>query len=112
MSLLFGNKGEKRAAAFLAKKGGYKLLGRNYRCKYGEIDIIMETGEILVFIEVKARTSSKYGLGYESVTASKQEKLFKTAQHYMSENGERAARFDVVSIDGDEITHIENAFSG
>ena len=109
MSILFGNKGEKRAANFLSKKG-YKLLAKNYRCKYGEIDIIMEQGETLVFIEVKARSSAKYGLGYESVTASKQEKLLKTAQTYMVEKGERPARFDVVSIDGDEITHIENAF--
>ncbi|PLX67523.1 MAG: YraN family protein [Denitrovibrio sp.] len=109
MSLLFGNKGEKKATDFLKKKG-YKLLDKNYRCKYGEIDIIMEIGDILVFIEVKARSSEKYGLGYESVTTSKQEKLLKTAQTYMSENGERAARFDVVSIDGDKITHIENAF--
>jgi len=107
--LNFGQSGEKRAAKYLSKKG-YKILGKNYRSKYGEIDIIAEKGGVLVFVEVKARSSAKFGLGYESVTSKKQEKLLLTAQQYMTEKGERPAQFDVISIDGDDITHIENAF--
>jgi len=111
MSLLFGKKSEKKAANFL-KKNGYSILAMNYRCKFGEIDIIAEKDDLLVFVEVKARTSAKYGMGYESVTAAKQEKLLKTAYVYMAEKGERPAQFDVISIDGDEISHIPNAFGG
>lgn len=109
MSLSFGKSGEKTAAKFLRKKG-YNIAGTNYRCRFGEIDIIAEKDGVMVFVEVKARSSAKFGLGYEAVTADKQAKLIKTAQHYMAENGEAPARFDVISIDGSEITHIENAF--
>ncbi|ADD69173.1 protein of unknown function UPF0102 [Denitrovibrio acetiphilus DSM 12809] len=111
MRLLFGKKGEKKAACFLEKQG-YAIVEMNYRCKFGEIDIIAEKNGVLIFVEVKTRSTDKFGLGYESVTLSKQQKLFKTAQHYMVENGEMPAQFDVISIDGDTLTHIPNAFSG
>lgn len=104
-----GRSGERKAAKFLSRKG-YKILELNYRCRFGEIDIIAADGDVTVFVEVKTRSSDKFGLGYESVVRSKQDKLMKTAQHYMMENGESPARFDVVSIDGGRVTHIEDAF--
>jgi len=110
MKLSFGQKGEDKAVRYLTKKG-YKVLTRNYRCKYGEIDIIAEDNGTLVFIEVKARTSDIFGQGFEAVTKPKQQKLAKTAMHYMSENGEMPARFDVISIDRGIISHITNAIT-
>ncbi len=110
-----GKRGEDIAAAFLKKKG-YKLLFRNYKCSFGEIDIIAKHKKILSFIEVKTRSTKKYGLPQEAVTPAKQTKISRVAlefvQRYKMDN--RAARFDVVSVqylnDGYEIDLIENAF--
>jgi len=110
-----GKKGEDIAAAFLEKKG-YNLLFRNYKCSFGEIDIIAKHKKTLSFIEVKTRSTKKYGLPHEAVTPAKQAKISRVAlefvQRYKMEN--RAARFDVVSVqslnDGCEVNLIENAF--
>jgi len=110
-----GEKGEDIAAVFLEKKG-YNILFRNYKCSFGEIDIIAKHKKILSFIEVKTRSTKKYGLPQEAVTAVKQTKISRVAlefiQRYKMEN--RAARFDVVSVqyfnDGYEVDLIENAF--
>ena len=108
-------KGEDIAAAFIEKKG-YNLLFRNYKCSFGEIDIIAKHKKTLSFIEVKTRSTKKYGLPQEAVTPAKQAKISRVAlefvQRYKMEN--RAARFDVVSVqslnDGSEVDLIENAF--
>ena len=110
-----GEKGEDIAAAFLKKKG-YNILFRNYKCSFGEIDIIAKHKKILSFIEVKTRSTKKYGLPQEAVTTAKQTKISRVAlefvQRYKMDN--RAARFDVVSVqslnDGSEVDLIENAF--
>jgi putative endonuclease len=110
-----GKKGEDIAAAFLKKKG-YNILFRNYKCSFGEIDIIAKHKKTLSFIEVKTRSTKKYGLPQEAVTPAKQAKISRVAlefvQRYKMEN--RAARFDVVSVqslnDGYEVDLIENAF--
>jgi len=110
-----GEKGEDIAAAFLEKKG-YNILFRNYKCSFGEIDIIAKHKKILSFIEVKTRSTKKYGLPQEAVTPAKQTKISRVAlefvQRYKMDN--RAARFDVVSVqylnDGYEVDLIENAF--
>jgi len=110
-----GEKGEDIAAAFLKKKG-YNILFRNYKCSFGEIDIIAKHKKILSFIEVKTRSTKKYGLPQEAVTSVKQAKISRVAlefvQRYKMDN--RAARFDVVSVqslnDGYEVDLIENAF--
>ena len=110
-----GEKGEDIAAAFLEKKG-YNILFRNYKCSFGEIDIIAKHKKTLSFIEVKTRSTKKYGLPQEAVTPAKQAKISRVAlefvQRYKMEN--RAARFDVVSVqslnDGYEVDLIENAF--
>jgi putative endonuclease len=110
-----GTKYEGVAMEYLDKKG-YLELGRNYYSRYGEIDLIckdVKKGE-LVFVEVKYRKSTKYGSGLESITRSKQRKLVKTAQIYLKENRLKDIpyRFDIISILGDEIEHIENAIWG
>lgn len=110
-----GKKGEDIAAAFLEKKG-YNILFRNYKCSFGEIDIIAKHKKTLSFIEVKTRSTKKYGLPQEAVTPAKQAKISRVAlefvQRYKMDN--RAARFDVVSVqylnDGCEVDLIENAF--
>ena len=78
MSLTVGNLGEYLACQYL-KKLGYKILDRNYRIRGGEIDIVAQDRDYLVFIEVKTRNSSEYGLPSESITPWKIKALLKTA---------------------------------
>ena len=107
--ILAGRKGEKTAARYL-KHQGYHVVELNYRSKFGEIDIIAKKDGVTHFVEVKARSTARFGKGYEAVGQAKQIKLIKTAEAYMAEKGECPAQFDVVSIDGDEITFLPNAF--
>ncbi|MCD8553988.1 YraN family protein [Seleniivibrio sp.] len=109
MILGLGQSGEKKAEKYLLANG-YEVLDKNYRCKFGEIDIIAAKEGVLIFVEVKTRSSGGYGMGFESVTKKKQEKLLLTAQTYMVGKKPMPARFDVISIDNGEITHIKNAF--
>lgn len=105
-----GRTGEQKAAQFLKKKR-YTIRETNYRSRFGEIDIIAEKEGVVVFVEVKTRKTGTFGAGLESVTRSKQQKLLKTAQFYtVEQNLQCVCRFDVISIDGSTITHIENAF--
>ena len=95
-----GNKGEDLACAYL-KKLGYKILDRNYLIRGGEIDIVAKDKDELVFIEVKARYSHKFGLPVEAITPWKLKALFKTALFYIQKIrwGDKPYRFDVLSID-------------
>ena len=113
---LLGQSGEARASSFLKKKG-YKIISTNYRCRYGEIDIIAKNDEVLVFIEVKTRTSKEFGGPAAAVDLRKQIQISKTAHHYLANQGniEIDARFDVVSVltqkdKATEIEHIVDAF--
>ncbi|MDW7772060.1 MAG: YraN family protein [Desulfobulbaceae bacterium] len=94
-----GSLGEEIAVSFL-KKSGYAIIERNYRKRYGEIDIIAEDGGELVFIEVKTRKSSSFGSPFEAVDSRKQEKMSRVAMAYMISRSltEQAARFDVVAV--------------
>jgi len=94
-----GDRGEDLAAASL-KKQGYKILERNYRTPLGEIDLIARHQKALVFIEVKTRTSDRFGAGQEAVHHAKQARLRKLADYYLKQKrlGEVAVRFDVVGI--------------
>ena len=94
-----GAKGEEIALRYL-KSRGYRILERNYRIKFGEIDIIAEQGDNLVFIEVKTRSDNHFGSPFESVTKQKQKQLSKVALEYISKQGchNRPSRFDVVGI--------------
>jgi putative endonuclease len=111
LNRLFGDIGENMAAKHL-KKSGYKILGRNYNTPFGELDIIATKDEVLVFVEVKRRSSTRFGTAAEAVTYSKQRKVIKSAQYYCMKEKKLQClcRFDVVAIDGDVLTHIENAF--
>jgi putative endonuclease len=110
-----GKEGEELALKFL-KKNGYRIVERNYRCRYGEIDIIARDGAVLVFVEVKARASGAFGLPAESVDARKQRHIINASTEYLAKNGltDTPARFDVVSIEmggGDaSMELIRNAF--
>ena len=110
-----GKTGETAAAKYL-KKNGYKILARNYRRTYGEIDIVAQKGENVAFVEVKTRKSDAFGTPAEFVTVQKQKKLIKAAYTYIQEhNIDAAFTFDIVEvyIDGKkvkEINHIKNAF--
>ena len=89
-----------------------RLVTRNYSCRAGEIDLVMQDGEQLVFVEVRYRTRGDFGSALESVTPGKQRKLITTAQHYLQRSGKTpACRFDVVGMGPDRQMHwIKNAF--
>ncbi|MCL2484436.1 MAG: YraN family protein [Endomicrobia bacterium] len=102
---------EKEAAVFLTKNG-YKIIETNFNTKFGEIDIIVKRKDYLVFVEVKYRKSSDTGAPQESVTFQKQQKIIKSAVIYLKRNPTKDnIRFDVIAINGSEITHIESAFT-
>jgi len=94
-----GRCGEDIAGQYL-KKQGYKILECNYRCRYGEIDLIARDGETIVFVEVKSRRSAAFGEPEASVGLAKQKKISTVALCYLEEKHlhDRPARFDVVSI--------------
>jgi putative endonuclease len=99
------------------KKHGLKLLRKNYHCRLGEIDLVMCDQECIVFIEVRYRENADFGNGLDSVNKSKQQKLIKTAQLYLMQEGlyeKVPVRFDVISISSSklkpELIWIKNAF--
>ena len=115
---LLGAYGEDAACAYL-RKAGYKIVGRNYSCRMGEIDIIARDRKYIVFAEVKLRKNDSYGRASEFVTAAKQQRLIVTAQLWLGQNPSRLQpRFDVIEVYAPqgldtvkpEIHHIEDAF--
>lgn len=106
-----GRSAEILAARELGKRG-YVILDCNYRCAYGEIDLVARDGDSLVFVEVRCRRTSSYGTPAESVTPAKQNRLIAAAQHYLqsSNSGETPCRFDVVEVvagkDGLEVANV------
>ncbi|MDR2550869.1 MAG: YraN family protein [Desulfobulbus sp.] len=112
-----GRLGEALAAGFLVKQR-YAIVELNYRKSYGEVDIIAQDGDTVVFVEVKTRKSSGFGTAFEAVDSRKQRQISRIAQEYLQSHGllETPARFDVIAIrlDGDNraaaIDHIKNAF--
>jgi len=107
-----GGPDESLAAAFLERQG-LKILERNYRCRFGEIDLVAASGAVLVFVEVRARRSDDYGGAAASITASKRRRLVATARHYLADRGsERACRFDAILVHGSErrIEWLTNVF--
>ena len=95
-----GSEWEHKAEAYLHGQG-LKTLARNFNCRLGEIDLVMEDGECLVFAEIRYRENSRFGSGAESVTRAKQGRIIRAAQKYLQLHRHRAAqpcRFDVVSL--------------
>ena len=110
---LKGSVGEDIALNYIKKHLKYKILETNYTCDIGEIDIIAKDNKIVVFIEVKYRSSDIYGLPREAVNAAKQRKIKQTAISYLKYNNLYESvdvRFDVVDILDDKVTYIEDAF--
>jgi len=97
--LRLGKCGEEIAVDFL-KEQGYKIIARNYKSRFGEIDIIARDKDTLCFVEVKTRHSDKYGLPEEAVTRLKQRQIAKSALSFLKARAllDKKARFDVVSI--------------
>lgn len=109
-----GNINEDKAVDYIKKNTKLKILERNFSCKLGEIDIIAfdKKENSYVFVEVKYRKDSTFGLGRETVDVYKQRKIINVAQCYLNilEKRNSKLRFAVVDILGDEITFIDNAF--
>ena len=113
-----GTLGEKLARDFLKKKG-YRVLETNFRCRYGEIDIVAEKKDFLVFVEVRTKTSVDFGSPEESVTHAKKEKLIASALAYLSAHQKLPCswRKDFVAVELDQkgkatrIELFENAVS-
>ncbi|UOD34927.1 YraN family protein [Deferribacteraceae bacterium V6Fe1] len=111
MKLFKGKKGEELALNYL-KNNGYELIEKNFKSKFGEIDLVMKDGEVVVFVEVKYRLSEDYGSPKDAVTYGKIKKIIKTAEYFIVKNNLNSLyRFDVVSIFKDNIEHIKNAFT-
>lgn len=112
---ILGIKGENLAVTFLKEKG-YRIIARNYKTGIGEIDIIAQDGNTMVFIEVKTRADEMFGQPFEAVNRKKRYKMKNVALLYMKRYGKNfPARFDVVSIFSrangkKEIEHIIDAF--
>ncbi len=113
-----GDWGEALVEKYLSERG-CRIMEREWRCRFGEIDLIAEKDGVLLFIEVKLRTNLQYGAPCEYVTAKKQEKLRAAALLYLSMHGlDVPARFDVAEVYTDvrhsagktRIAYIENAF--
>ena len=106
-----GRLAEVRAQQYLEQKG-YEILAGNVVSPGSEIDLIASDGRMIVFVEVKMRTGG-FASGREAVTKTKQKRICKGAMYYMMKNGlmNRQARFDVIEIQGECVTHIENAFA-
>ena len=110
-----GKKGEDIACAYL-KSRGYRIVERNYRCPFGEIDIVARDGDAIVFVEVKSRKSEEFGDPQLAVGLEKQKKVSRISLMYLKEKHLYPcdARFDVVAIkmlpDGSTIELIQNAF--
>ena len=111
-----GQRGEQYAAEYL-KQHGFRILDRNYHCRYGEVDLVAEDAKYLVFVEVKTRSGTRFGTPAQAVTAEKQRKLTITAQRWlMTHETQRQPRFDVIEVYVSRsaqlrrVVHIPNAF--
>lgn len=107
-----GVKSEKQALAYLQAQG-LSLICQNYYCRFGEIDLIMRDQETLIFIEVRYRKNNDFGGALASITRRKQDKIVKTAKHYLAQlDSEPYCRFDVIAIDqqSEHPQWIQNAF--
>lgn len=115
---LLGRWGEDAAAEFLKRKG-YRIVGRNYACRLGELDIIAEKGRWVVFAEVKTRKNADFAQAAEFVTPAKQRRLITAAELWLGQNPtKKQPRFDVIEVyapqgiktERPDIRHMEDAF--
>lgn len=110
-----GPRAERLAARWLGKRG-MRLVARNVRYRYGEIDLVMNDGDTLVFVEVRYRASENFGGAVASVTANKRARIERAIRGYIAANpsaGRRPLRADVVAVaPGDRVEWIKNAWEG
>jgi putative endonuclease len=108
-----GARAELWAADYLQQQG-LKLIARNYRCRFGEIDLVMQDGEMLVFVEVRLRSGKNFGGAAASIDIHKQQRLISTARHYLSQLAHTPpCRFDALLMDdaeGRKLQWLKNAF--
>jgi putative endonuclease len=112
----YGEWGEKVAASFLSARG-FKIVARNVRTPYGEIDLVAKKQTLLLFVEVKSRSSDVFGLPEEAISSRKREHMIQSAQYYLQESSEiqNDWRIDVIAIRGrpgqvnPEVVWFENA---
>jgi putative endonuclease len=106
-----GRRGEDLVARWYVD-AGYELVARNWRCREGEIDLVLRARGVVVFCEVKTRSSDRFGLPAEAVTPAKQRRLRVLATRFLRENPQRGAdpRFDVASVLGGQVEVLEGAF--
>ena len=93
---------ENEAQSYL-ETHGLKIVKRNYRCRSGEIDLVMLDGDLIVFVEVRYRASNHFGAGFETVTSAKRRRLIAAASSFLARHrrfSKRCCRFDVVSVTG------------
>lgn len=108
-----GIAGELRAREFLEAQG-LRCIVAGWRCRLGELDLVMRDGEVLVFIEVRARGADNPVSAIESIDAGKQRRFARAARAWLSQNPHAAdlpARFDIVAIDGSDLQWLRDAFS-
>lgn len=106
-----GFSGEGRAVRFL-KRQGYKIVARNHKTPFGEVDIIARSGDVLAFIEVKTRTGDLFGEPNEAVRRDRMARYVNAARFYFSgREMDCVVRFDIIEVRGDAINHIQNAFT-
>ena len=106
-----GASGEEAVASWYQARG-YEVVVRNWRCREGELDLIVRDGRAFVFCEVKTRTTDAFGAPVEAVNRAKQERLRRLAARWLTEAPlrPREIRFDVASVMGDRIEVLEGAF--
>ncbi len=112
-----GNQCERMAEAYL-QRHGLRTITRNFNCRVGEIDLVLEDGECLVFAEIRFRENCRYGSGAETVSRTKQGRIIRAAQKYLQSHRNRATqpcRFDVISLGKERgemtVEWIRNAFT-
>lgn len=107
---ILGAKGERAACGYL-KRNGYKILQKNFKSPFGEVDIVARKGEVIAFIEVKTRMSDSYGAPSQAVTPERQRRYINAAEYYFAgKQIDFTVRFDIIEVFRGEINHIENAF--
>ena len=107
-----GAQAEELCAEFL-QRAGLRILARNWRCRHGEIDLVAQDGDTLVFAEVRLRSDPRFGGAAESITAAKRGRLVAASRLYLAGCGESPCRFDVLlldALDGLRIRWLRNAF--
>ena len=101
-----GNQAEKVALSYLEQQG-LTLIEKNYQTRLGEIDLIMQDGKSIVFVEVRLRKNNIFGGASESITQAKQRKIAKVAQQFLQHHGNQPCRFDAIVMEKAEIQHIQ-----